>query len=464
MKLQAADELGIELPEGAVAGRARRIRHRTRPDRRGRAAGARGAPDRPRRPWTTSSSRGSSGARCSTSASAPAPRPSEADLDAALELAATQPVEMLTLAEIALPFAERGEAETQALADGLYRQLAGGADFAAARRRVQPQPDRARTAGGSSRCPANRLPPTFRTEVLLLRPGQVTRPVPISGGLAIIKLVSVNQVRPEPVDAADPAVREELRQRLFGERIAELRPGLPPGAARRRAHRRAMTAPVALTLGDPAGIGGEIALRAWAALRRRPGLLPDRRPRPHGGARRAGSACRCGRSTRRPRPPRRWPRACRCSTTRCRIRRPPAAPTRATPPPSSRSSPAPSRSPTAGEALAVCTNPIAKAAAEGRAPASPSPATPSTSPHLCGAAAAGDDAGRPGAAGGAGDDPHPARRGSGRADRRPARGDAARHPPRRSSPTSASPRRASRSPGSTRTPARPAPWAARRSR
>ena len=38
---------------------------------------------------------------------------------------------MLSLAEIALPFAERGEAETQALADGLYRQLAGGADFAA---------------------------------------------------------------------------------------------------------------------------------------------------------------------------------------------------------------------------------------------------------------------------------------------------------------------------------------------
>ena len=56
-------------------------------------------------------------------------------------------------------------------------------------------------------------------EVLLLRPGQVTRPVPISGGLAIIKLASVNQVRPEPVDAADPAVREELRQRLFGERM-----------------------------------------------------------------------------------------------------------------------------------------------------------------------------------------------------------------------------------------------------
>ena len=145
--------------------------------------------------------------------------PSEADLDAALELAATQPVEMLTLAEIALPFAERGEAETQALADGLYRQLAGGADFAALAGAVQPQPDRARTAGGWSRCRRTGCRRAFRTEVLLLRPGQVTRPVPISGGLAIIKLASVNQVRPEPVDAADPAVREELRQRLFAERM-----------------------------------------------------------------------------------------------------------------------------------------------------------------------------------------------------------------------------------------------------
>ena len=126
---------------------------------------------------------------------------------------------MLTLAEIALPFAERGEAETQALADSLYRELAGGGDFAAAGARVQPQPDRgerrpARAGPGRPGCRRR-----FRTEVLLLRPGQVTRPVPISGGLAIIKLVSVNQVRPEPIDASDPAVREELRQQLFTERI-----------------------------------------------------------------------------------------------------------------------------------------------------------------------------------------------------------------------------------------------------
>jgi 4-hydroxythreonine-4-phosphate dehydrogenase len=39
-----------------------------------------------------------------------------------------------------------------------------------------------------------------------------------------------------------------------------------------------MSLPVALTLGDPAGIGGEIALKAWPALRDRPGffLIGDR--------------------------------------------------------------------------------------------------------------------------------------------------------------------------------------------
>ena len=62
--------------------------------------------------------------------------------------------------------------------------------------------------------------------MLLLSPGQVTRPVPISGGIAIIKLVSINQVRPEPAAAADdPEAREALRQQLFTERITSFGQG-----------------------------------------------------------------------------------------------------------------------------------------------------------------------------------------------------------------------------------------------
>jgi peptidyl-prolyl cis-trans isomerase SurA len=223
VKLQAADELGIELPEGAIeAGldewsiqrgltvedvlqvlEARQIDRQTMDDfvRSGLI-------------W-----REVLNIRFRARA-----MPSEVDLDAALELAETQPVEMLTLGEVALPFAERGEAETQALADSLYRQLSSGADFAAIAQQYSRSPS-VQNGGRLEPVPANRLPPTFRTEVLLLRPGQVTRPVPISGGLAIIKLLSVTQVRPEPIDAADPAVREELRQRLFTERITSFGQG-----------------------------------------------------------------------------------------------------------------------------------------------------------------------------------------------------------------------------------------------
>ena len=103
--------------------------------------------------------------------------------------------------------------------------------------------------------------------------------------------------------------------------------------------------------------------------------------------------------------------------------------------------------------------------AEGRAPASPSPATPSILAHLSGAPPAGDDAGL-------------ARRCA--SCRSPSTSRSPTCPraltpelleatlrvtqPRAVGPTSASPRRASPSPASTPTPARAAPWAARRSR
>jgi peptidyl-prolyl cis-trans isomerase SurA len=144
--------------------------------------------------------------------------PTEADLDAALEIAANTPQEMLTLAEIALPYAELGQPETDALAERIYRQAAGGASFAALAEEYS-RSGSAERGGVLDPVPATNLPPAFRSEVLLLRPGQVTRPLPISGGVAIIKLVSIRQVPPQPIDADDPEVREQLRQRLFSERI-----------------------------------------------------------------------------------------------------------------------------------------------------------------------------------------------------------------------------------------------------
>ncbi len=74
--------------------------------------------------------------------------------------------------------------------------------------------------------PANRLPAAFRTQVLLLSPGQVTRPIPISGGLALVKLVSIKrEMLPAIPEAELPAAREELRQQLFTERIGSFGQG-----------------------------------------------------------------------------------------------------------------------------------------------------------------------------------------------------------------------------------------------
>jgi peptidyl-prolyl cis-trans isomerase SurA len=146
--------------------------------------------------------------------------PTEAELDAAMELARTQPRETIQLAEIALPYAERGEAETLALADQIHRQLVGGASFPALARQYS-RSDSAAQGGNVEPMPSARLPAAIRAQVLLLAPGQVTRPVPISGGVAILKVVAIRQERPDPnAPPPDEAAREALRQQLFQERIA----------------------------------------------------------------------------------------------------------------------------------------------------------------------------------------------------------------------------------------------------
>jgi peptidyl-prolyl cis-trans isomerase SurA len=145
--------------------------------------------------------------------------PSEADLDAALELETTTPQEVLQLAEIALPFAERGEAATIALADRLARDLSRGGNFTAAVREYS-RSETAQRDGLLEPVPARQLPPAIRSQVLLLNPGQVTRPFPIGGGLAILKLVSISRQMPTEIDAENEAsAREQLREQLFVQRI-----------------------------------------------------------------------------------------------------------------------------------------------------------------------------------------------------------------------------------------------------
>lgn len=145
--------------------------------------------------------------------------PTEEDLDQALAIEARKPREMVTMAELAIPFEERGEPETVALADQLYRQLARGGDFGAAAReysRSATGPD----GGALPPMSIDQVPPAVRNQIALMRPGQVTRPTPVAGGLALVKLIAIREEAPgTPPDPQDPEVRDQLRQRLFSERI-----------------------------------------------------------------------------------------------------------------------------------------------------------------------------------------------------------------------------------------------------
>lgn len=109
--------------------------------------------------------------------------PSDAEIDAALAEAANRRIDVYELGEIALPYAERGEAETQRLANDLYRELSLGGDFASAALQFS----RAETASDGGRIPAMPLegmPGPLRNAVNGLSPGQVAPPIQITGGIA----------------------------------------------------------------------------------------------------------------------------------------------------------------------------------------------------------------------------------------------------------------------------------------
>jgi peptidyl-prolyl cis-trans isomerase SurA len=152
--------------------------------------------------------------------------PTEADLDTTLAIQENAPVEIVQMSEIALPFAERGEAATLELAERLSRELARGGGFAAAAR----QYSRAASAAEGGRMepvPAAALPPAIRAQVLLLGPGGVTRPIPISGGVAILRLDAVRLEPPgqRPADVPDEEIRNALREQVFTQRITSFGQG-----------------------------------------------------------------------------------------------------------------------------------------------------------------------------------------------------------------------------------------------
>jgi peptidyl-prolyl cis-trans isomerase SurA len=152
--------------------------------------------------------------------------PSEDDLDAALDIAGNTPVESVVVSEIALPYAERGESETLALAERLSRDLARGGDFAAAARQYS-RSSTAAEGGVLEPMPVNRMPPAIRSSVLLLEPGGVSGPIPIGGGVAIVKVNSIRQTPREVAygDLTQEEIRNQLREEIFSQRITSFGQG-----------------------------------------------------------------------------------------------------------------------------------------------------------------------------------------------------------------------------------------------
>ena len=151
--------------------------------------------------------------------------PTEADLDAALEIAAEHPAGDADAGRDRAPLRRARPARDR---------RARRAHLPPGRRRRQLRRGwRASTAAAAppsaAACSTRSPPPTCRPpsapRCCCCGPGQVTRPLPISGGVAIIKLVSIRQVPPQPIDADNPEVREALRQRLFAERITSFGQG-----------------------------------------------------------------------------------------------------------------------------------------------------------------------------------------------------------------------------------------------
>ncbi len=122
--------------------------------------------------------------------------PTEIQLNNAINLAASAPRESVRLAEIVLPFSERGQNETLAFANDLAVQLRNGLDFSATALALSRSKSSAK-GGVLDWLPADRLPPLISAQVLALASGDVTSPIAFPGGVVLLKLIGQ---REEPAD------------------------------------------------------------------------------------------------------------------------------------------------------------------------------------------------------------------------------------------------------------------------
>ncbi|KAB7615818.1 peptidylprolyl isomerase [Amylibacter sp. SFDW26] len=116
------------------------------------------------------------------------------EIDARLGDTAIDFPKTVNVAEIILPFAERGDGPTRALADRLSETIKNEQDFTAAARKHSKSPT-ASNGGNVGWVPLGNLPPQVAARISQLQPGQMTAPVSIGSAIALYQLRGIREAK-----------------------------------------------------------------------------------------------------------------------------------------------------------------------------------------------------------------------------------------------------------------------------
>ncbi|MEH6360738.1 MAG: peptidylprolyl isomerase, partial [Amylibacter sp.] len=116
------------------------------------------------------------------------------EVDAQLNVNAISFPKTVNVAEIILPVAERGAAQTRALADRLSQTLKSNSQFSVAAKKFS-KSDTAFRGGAMGWIPLGTLPAQVSSRVSALEPGQVTAPIILGSAIALYQLRGVREAK-----------------------------------------------------------------------------------------------------------------------------------------------------------------------------------------------------------------------------------------------------------------------------
>ena len=152
--------------------------------------------------------------------------PGEAEIDAELNFDQQRGAFEYRIQEIGLPLNSDGrtEAQTRVLAERLTRDLNSGASFTDAVNEYSRAPSAAR-GGEVGWVSPERMPPDLINALTQMQVGQVSAPLPVAGGLSLIRLTDRRQAAGATA-APSESSRAAVRDRLIAQRSQRLSEGM----------------------------------------------------------------------------------------------------------------------------------------------------------------------------------------------------------------------------------------------